>query len=144
MVLNPYQRVKPHHEWCKSIAVTWIFTIQIVNLIRRIIMFGYTIVNRRYSEAVEFAAVNVLQGRCIVRFTNGYEYLYKNVKRTKLINLLVNKNMSLGFWIQELSNNAIVENRYRPQTGAMTYQQIGTSYKASDLPDYLAIQRVAV
>ena len=54
-------------------------------------MFGYTIVNRRFSDAIEFAAVNVLQGRCIVRFTNGYEYLYKNVKRTKLINLLVNK-----------------------------------------------------
>ena len=107
-------------------------------------MFGYTIVNRRFSDAVEFAAVNVLQGRAIVRFTNGNEYIYKNVKRTKLINLLVNKNMSLGFWIQELSNNAIVENRYRPQTGALTYQMIGTSYKASDLPDYLAIQRVAV
>ena len=107
-------------------------------------MFGYTIVNRRYSEAIEFAAVNVLQGRCIVRFTNGYEYLYKNVKRTKLINLLVNKNMSLGFWIQELSNNAIVENRYRPATVAMTYKQIGTRYYASDLPDYLAIHRVAV
>ena len=105
-------------------------------------MFGYTIVNRRFSDAIEFAAVNVLQGRCIVRFTNGYEYLYKNVKRTKLINLLVNKNMSLGFWIQELSNNAIVENRYRPQTGAMTYQQIGYSY-FNEIPKYLSVQQVA-
>ena len=106
-------------------------------------MFGYTIVNRRYSEAIEFAAVNVLQGRCIVRFTNGYEYLYKNVKRTKLINLLVNKNMSLGFWIQELSNNAIVENRFRPQTGAMTYRRIGNSYHSFELPAMLAVQTVA-
>ena len=106
-------------------------------------MFGYTIVNRRFSEAVEFAAVNVFQGRCIVRFTNGYEYLYKNVKRTKLLNLLVNKNMSLGFWIQELSNNAIIENRYRPQTGALTYRKIGNAYSAFELPSYLAIQTVA-
>ena len=52
--------------------------------------------------------------------------------------------MSLGFWIQELSNNAIRENRYRPATGALTYQMIGTSYKASDLPNYLSTQRVAV
>lgn len=106
-------------------------------------MFGYTIVNRRYSEAIEFAAVNVFQGRCIVRFTNGYEYLYKNVKRTKLINLLVNKNMSLGFWIQELSNNAIVENRFRPATGALTYQRVGNSYHSYELPAILAVQNVA-
>ena len=42
--------------------------IQIVNLIRRIIMFGYTIVNRRFSDAIEFAAVNVVKGTAIVRF----------------------------------------------------------------------------
>ena len=107
-------------------------------------MFGYTIVNRRFSDAVEFAAVNVLQGRAIVRFTNGNEYIYKNVKRTKLINLLINDNMSLGFWVQFLVNNAIQENRYRPATGAMTYNLIGNSYSEFELPAYLATQRVAV
>ena len=105
-------------------------------------MFGYTIVNRRYSEAIEFAAVNVFQGRCIVRFTNGYEYLYKNVSRRRLLSLLLDNNKSLGFWQQYLSNNAIVENRYRPQTGAMTYQQIGFSY-FNEVPKYLAVQQVA-
>ena len=108
-------------------------------------MFGYTIVNRRFSDAVEFAAVNVVNATCIIRFKkSGDEYLYRNVSRRRLLSLLLDNNKSLGFWIQYLSNNAIVENRYRPATGAMTYKQIGTSYKASDLPDYLAIQRVAV
>ena len=106
-------------------------------------MFGYTIVNRRFSDAIEFAAVNVLQGRCIIRFKkSGAEYLYKNVSRRRLLSLLLDNNKSLGFWIQYLSNNAIVENRFRPQTGAMTYQQIGYSY-FNEVPKYLAVQQVA-
>ena len=106
-------------------------------------MFGYTIVNRRFSDAIEFAAVNVLQGRCIIRFKeSGAEYLYKNVSRRRLLSLLIDNNKSLGFWIQYLSNNAIIENRYRPQTGAMTYQQIGYSY-FNEIPKYLSVQNVA-
>ncbi len=92
-------------------------------------MFGYTIVNRRFSNAIEFAAVNVLQGRCIIRFKeSGAEYLYKNVSRRRLLSLLIDNNKSLGFWIQYLKKNAIQENRYRPATGAMTYNRIGFSY----------------
>ena len=107
-------------------------------------MFGYTIVNRRFSDAVEFAAVNVLQGRCIIRFKkSGEEYLYKNVSRRRLLSLLSDNNKSLGFWIQFLSKNAIPENRFRPQTGAMTYQRIGNSYHANELPALLATQSVA-
>ena len=102
-------------------------------------MFGYTIVNRRFSDAIEFAAVNVLQGRCIVRFKkSGEEYIYKNVPKTRLLSLLLDDNKSLGFWGQYLFNNAIVENRYRPQTGAMTYQRIGNSYGPFDIPAYIA------
>ena len=126
-------------ERFESVAITWIFTIQIVNLIRRIIMFGYTIVNRRFSDAIEFAAVNVLQGRCIIRFVkSGEEYIYKNVPRTRLLSLLLDDNKSLGFWGQYLFNNAIVENRYRPATGVMTYQRIGNSYGKFDIPAYIA------
>ena len=106
-------------------------------------MFGYTIVNRRFSDAIEFAAVNVLQGRCIVRFKeSGAEYLYKNVSRRRLLSLLLDNNKSLGFWIQYLSKNAIQENRYRPATGAMTYNRIGYSY-FNEIPKYLAVQNVA-
>ena len=107
-------------------------------------MFGYTIVNRRFSDAVEFAAVNVAKATCIVRFKkSGDEYIYKNVSRRRLLALLMDNNKSLGFWGQYLFKNAIRENRYRPATGAMTYKLIGNSYKASDLPAVLATQSVA-
>ena len=107
-------------------------------------MFGYTIVNRRFSDAVEFAAVNVVKGTAIIRFKkSGDEYLYRNVPRTRLLSLILDDNKSLGFWIQYLSNNAIVENRYRPQTGAMTYRRIGNSYHSFELPAMLAVQTVA-
>ena len=106
-------------------------------------MFGYTIVNRRFSDAIEFAAVNVLQGRCIVRFKkSGAEYLYKNVSRRRLLSLLLDNNKSLGFWIQHLVKKSIPENRYRPQTGAMTYNRIGYSY-FNEIPQNLAVQNVA-
>ena len=50
----------------------------------------YSIVRPRFSEAVEFAAVNVLQGRCIIRFKeSGVEYIYKNVSRRRLLALLI-------------------------------------------------------
>ena len=107
-------------------------------------MFGYTIVNRRFSDAIEFAAVNVVNATCIIRFKkSGDEYLYRNVPRRRLLSLLLDDNKSLGFWIQYLSNNAIVENRFRPQTGAMTYRRIGNSYSAFELPAVLATQSVA-
>ena len=107
-------------------------------------MFGYTIVNRRFSDCLEFAAVNVLQGRVIVRFTkSGDEYIYKNVSRRRLLSLLLDNNKSLGFWGQYLFKNAIQENRYRPATGAMTYQRIGNSYHSYELPALLAVQNVA-
>ena len=107
-------------------------------------MFGYTIVNRRFSDAVEFAAVNVVNATCIIRFKkSGDEYLYKNVSSRRLLSLLLDDNKSLGFWGQHLFNNAIVENRYRPQTGAMTYRRIGNSYHAAELPAMLAVQTVA-
>ena len=106
-------------------------------------MFGYTIVNRRFSDAIEFAAVNVVKGTAIIRFKkSGAEYLYKNVSRRRLLSLLLDNNKSFGFWIQYLAKNAIQENRYRPATGAMTYNRIGYSY-FNEIPQYLSIQNVA-
>ena len=34
---------------------------------------------------------------------------------------MLNDVISLGFWVQHLSKNAIQESRYNVQTGAMTY-----------------------
>ena len=103
----------------------------------------YTIIRPRFSAAVDFAAVNVLQGRCIIRFKeSGAEYIYKNVSRRRLLSLTLDNNKSLGFWIQFLAKNAVIENALRPMK-AMTYKRIGTAYHRETLPSYLATQVVA-
>ena len=56
-------------------------------------------------------------------FQNGDTYLYKNVSRLKILNLMLNDVISLGFWVQELINNSVYENRYNVQTGALTVKK---------------------
>lgn len=60
-------------------------------------------------------------------FQNGDTYLYKNVARTKIINLMLNDVISLGFWVQDLVNNSVYENRYNVQTGVLTVKKQGFS-----------------
>ena len=60
-------------------------------------------------------------------FQNGDTYLYKNVARTKILNLMLNDVISLGFWVQDLVNNSVYENRYNVQTGALTVKKQGFS-----------------
>lgn len=60
-------------------------------------------------------------------FENGRTYLYKNVARTKILNLMFNNVISLGFWVQDLVNNSVYENRYNVQTGALTYRECAFS-----------------
>ena len=73
-----------------------------------------------------------------LRFTNGYEYKYSNVSRAKIVNLLINPNMSFGFWIQDLVKNAVRELSYlrgnTVATGKLCYKHIGTSYFNDALP----------
>jgi len=56
-------------------------------------------------------------------FENGDTYLYKNVSRLKILNLMLNDVISLGFWVQELINKSVYENRYNVQTGALTVKK---------------------
>ena len=108
------------------------------------------IVKPRYSAAVEFAAVNPFTATAVIRYTNGYEYLYSNVDRLKLINLLMNDNMSLGFWIRELSNNAVTcsytdrSKRAVKATGVMTYEFVGCTDSAKSPSVYLTKQQRAI
>ena len=73
-----------------------------------------------------------------VRFTNGYEYKYSNVNRAKIVNLMLNPNMSLGFWIQDLSKNAVRALSYlRGNTvasGKLCYEQTGIGWRTDALP----------
>ena len=83
----------------------------------------------RTSTAVEAIQVNPFKGSVTLRYTNGYEYKYSNVSRAKILNLLINDNMSLGFWVQELANNAIRVRDYlygnTVATGKLCYQFTG-------------------
>ena len=92
----------------------------------------------RTSTAVEAIKVNPLRGTVVLRYTNGYEYKYSNVSRAKIVNLLLNDNMSLGFWVQELSQKAVMVRDYLDgntvATGKLCYQQLGIGWRTDALP----------
>ena len=99
-------------------------------------MFNFSIKpTPRTSTCVEAIQVNPVQGTVTMRYTNGYEYKYSNVSRAKIVNLLINDNMSLGFWVQELSQKAIRVRDYlygnTVATGKLCYQFIGATNDAT-------------
>ena len=99
-------------------------------------MFDFSIKpTPRTSTCVEAIQVNPVQGTVTMRYTNGYEYKYSNVSRAKIVNLLINDNMSLGFWVQELSQKAIRVRDYlygnTVATGKLCYQFIGATNDAN-------------
>ena len=97
-----------------------------------------SIPNPRTSVAIEAINANPFTKVVNVRFTNGYEYKYSNVSRAKIINLLINDNMSFGFWIQDLVKQATRELSYlrgnTVATGKLCYQMTGVGYATDSLP----------
>ena len=55
----------------------------------------------RTSAAVELLLVAPINGVVYCEFTNGYAYEYTHVSRRAIVNLMLNPNMSLGFWINK-------------------------------------------
>ena len=55
----------------------------------------------RNSSCADGVAVDILTGTASVLFANGSVYNYTNVSRRAIANLLLNRNISLGFWINE-------------------------------------------
>jgi hypothetical protein len=53
----------------------------------------------RSSSACDGIAVDLITGTASVLYKSGAIYEYKNVSRRAIANLMLNKNMSLGFWI---------------------------------------------
>jgi len=53
----------------------------------------------RNSSCCDGIAVDLLTGTASVLYTNGAVYDYTNVSRRAIANLILNPNMSLGFWI---------------------------------------------
>jgi len=94
----------------------------------------FVIPNPRTSEAIEAIKVDPIKGVVVTRFrVNGYEYKYSNVNRLSIINLLMNNNMSLGFWVyNNLSKVATRELSYLKgntvATGQLCYNFVGASY----------------
>ena len=94
----------------------------------------------RTSTCVEAITVNPLAGTVKVRFaSNGFEYKYSNVSRLAIINLLMQPNMSLGFWVyNNLSKVAVRELSYlrgnTVATGKLCYNQTGVGYATDSLP----------
>ena len=90
----------------------------------------------RTSTAVEAINVNPFTKVVNLRFTNGYEYKYSNVSRAKIVNLMINPNMSFGFWVQDLSKNAVRALSYLRgntiATGKLCYEQTGVSAFSGD------------
>jgi len=58
-------------------------------------------VTRRTSDAVAQLLVSPVLGVVLVEFANGYSYEYTNVSRRAIANLMLNPNMSLGFWVNQ-------------------------------------------
>ena len=89
----------------------------------------------RTSTAVEAINVNPFTKVVNLRFTNGYEYKYSNVSRAKIVNLMLNPNMSYGFWVQELKEQAVRALSYLRgntiATGKLCYQLVGSSYSVN-------------
>ena len=86
----------------------------------------------RTSTAVEAINANPFTKVVNLRFTNGYEYKYSNVSRLAIINLLMQPNMSLGFWVyNNLSKVAVRDLGYlrgnTAATGKLCYSQTGAT-----------------
>ena len=62
-------------------------------------------ITKRYSAAVDCIAVDPLNKVAKVRYNNGREYTYSNVSRRAIINLMSNKTMSFGFWINKVKRD---------------------------------------
>ena len=63
--------------------------------------FMFITVTRRTSDAVAVLQVSPVLGDVLVEFASGHAYEYTNVSRRAICNLLMNRNMSLGFWVNQ-------------------------------------------
>ena len=66
----------------------------------------FTATATRTSDACRFISVDLLKGTAIVDFKGGNQYKYTNVSRRAILNLMVQPQMSLGFWANKNCVNA--------------------------------------
>ena len=56
----------------------------------------------RSSSCVEGIAVDVFAGVVDVLYHSGENYRYENVSRRAILNLMLNKNISFGLWVNDV------------------------------------------
>ena len=61
----------------------------------------FTISNRT-SSCVNFINVNPITAYVVVGYKNGSIAHYENVSRRAILNLMMNQNISLGFWVNDV------------------------------------------
>ena len=88
----------------------------------------------RTSSAVKSLEVDAIAGEAIVTFTNGLSYLYENVSKRSIINVLFNPDVSLGFWV---NNNCVNTER----TKYLSYEGLAT--KANNYREQLLNKKEA-
>jgi len=65
---------------------------------------------KRTSAAIHCISTDFLHGVVDVMFSNGSVYRYTNVSRRAIANLQLQRNMSLGFWV---NNNLLANKRVK-------------------------------
>ena len=93
---------------CLSLASSWT---QVVHLLSFTMINSIsTLVNaitkgaklvQRSSSCAHWILADVIGGTCVVQYANGSAYEYTNVSRRALFNLINNKDVSLGFFINQ-------------------------------------------
>ena len=91
-------------------------------------------VPERNSSEVKSLQVDAIAGEAIVTFTNGLSYLYENVSKRSIINVLFNPDVSLGFWV---NNNCVNTER----TKHLSYEGLAT--KANNYREQLLNKKEA-
>ena len=73
----------------------------------------FTMLITRSSDAIDYIVTDIFLGRVNVKFSNGLWYRYTNVSRRAILNLEMNPNMSLGFWVNDnIINSARVKQAF--------------------------------
>ena len=56
----------------------------------------------RPSDAVNNITTDLLHAEVVVEYSNGENYSYSDVSRRAILNLLMQPNISLGFWVNDV------------------------------------------
>ena len=57
---------------------------------------------QRPSDAVNNITTDLIGGEVLVEYSNGECYSYSDVSRRAILNLLMQRNISLGFWVNDV------------------------------------------